>query len=317
MINKIKFCFFCLLSMLFVFPLKNSLAEDKIIAVVNKESITQKDLKDFVNFIRLQYSEQFSGKELEEKVNELKMDLLNKLIDDRLILQEARKNDGKIEIAPKKTISIIPDAGKIKDKINEIKKKYGSDAAFQQALAKQGLVQADLENKIRDHILMSNILEFKVMSRIVVSPEEVTSYYNAHPNEFNTGEIRDLDVINIENKDQADSLVYNLRRGEKLTSLATRYPLVVNNLKVSKDEELKKEISDIVYKLNVGEVSDPVEIDGQCFVFRLSSISAPEQVSLSQVQDKIQNFLYEKKKEEQLKKWLAEIKNNSYIKIMQ
>ena len=72
-------------------------ALDKVIAVVNSEVITQKDLADFLNFMRLQYSRQFQGKALEEKVDSMKKDLLQRLIEDRLILQQAKLDKLSVE----------------------------------------------------------------------------------------------------------------------------------------------------------------------------------------------------------------------------
>jgi len=60
--------------------------------------ITQKDLADFLNFIRLQYSQQLKGKALAEKVDSMKKDLLQRLIEDRLILQQAKLD--KIVVEP-------------------------------------------------------------------------------------------------------------------------------------------------------------------------------------------------------------------------
>ncbi len=88
-------------------------AQDKIVAIVNKDIITQKDLNDFINFMRVQLSTQYQGKQLESKIQSMKLDLLDKLIEDRLILQKAKKDN----------MGIDPD--RIKAKINEIKKEIG------------------------------------------------------------------------------------------------------------------------------------------------------------------------------------------------
>ena len=51
-------------------------AEDKIIAVVNKDTITQSEAEVYLNILRLQISRQFKGKELEEKIEEKKKQLI-------------------------------------------------------------------------------------------------------------------------------------------------------------------------------------------------------------------------------------------------
>lgn len=290
-------------------------AKEKIIAVVNNEIITQKDLDDFTNFMRIQLSKEYKENELEEKIQSLKTDLLTKLIEDRLILQEAKKNDSKIEIRPGTSIDIKPDENRIKARINEIKRYYPSDSEFQKDLARQGMVQADLEKRMREQSLMYNIIEHKIRSKIVISPDEVTKFYENNIKKFLSPETRELEVITLENEDLANTFSYNLRTGQKLEDLATRYPISVNKIRVIKDGELAKNVEEKVFKLGVGEVSAPVKIEDKYYVFKLENIWPPRQLSLSEAQDKIYAFLSEEKLQQNLSKWVNELKAKSYIKI--
>lgn len=301
------------ISLMLIFALSSQLsalslkayAQDKIIAVVNNDIITQKDFDDFVSFMRMQLSKEYSGRELEEKIQGLKLDLLDKLIGDRLILQEANKE------------KITLDESRVQGRINEIKKKYSSDAEFQRDLTKQGLTQSDIEKKIREQMLMYYIVEAKVRRKIIVRPEEVTDFYNKNMQEFSTEKVRQFQTIALENENQASSFVYNFKSGKKLEELAARYPISVDKLEITHAGELKKEIEDKLYKLDIGEVSDPVEANGKFIIFRLENIIPPRQEPLSEVQDKIQTYLFTKKTDEELTKWLNELKAKSYIKILQ
>lgn len=292
------------LMFLFLCPFYCLCAQDKVAAVVNNEIITQKDLNDFLNFIRMQYSRELNGKALEEKINSAKQDLLQRLIEDRIILQQA-KNE-KITIEP----------ARIKAKINEIKKRYPLESDFERDLAKQGLVQADLENKIREQMLTYSVVEQKVRSKVVIRPEEVTDFYNQNKRKFLKPEERLLTVIVLQDESTAKSLSYYLRLGEKLEDLATRYSFTVDSLSVSQGQDLRSEIEGTVFKLGISEVSDPVKIDGQYYIFRLNDILGSRQLDLAQSQDKIQAYLFDKKLQEGLKKWLDELKKQSYIKIL-
>ena len=143
----------------------NLFAQDKIIAIVNNEVITQKDLSDFLNFMRMQLSAQYKGRELEDKIQSLKPDLLDKLVEDRLILGQAQAANIKV------------DEARVKARIDELRRRYPSERDFQEALAEQGLTQADVESKIRDQMLMYSIIDAKIKSKIVVAPSEVTDFY--------------------------------------------------------------------------------------------------------------------------------------------
>jgi len=289
---------------LFLGPFCGLYAQDKMVAVVNNEVITQKDLNDFLNFMRMQYSRELSGKDLEDKVNSVKRDLLQRLIEDRIMLQQAKTE--KITIEP----------ARVKAKIYEIKKRYALESDFERDLAKQGLVQADLENKIREQMLTFSIVEQKVRSKVVIRPEEVTDFYNQNKRKFIKPEERLLTVIILQDESSAKSLSYSLRLGEKPESLATRYVFTADTLSVSQGQDLRSEIEGVVFKLGISEVSNPVKIDGQYYIFILDEILGSRQLDLTQSQEKIQAYLFDKKVQERLTNWLDELKKQSYIKIL-
>lgn len=290
--------------MIFLFLSKPTLwALDKVIAIVNNEVITQKDLNDFLNFMRMQYSDKLKGKALEEKVGAMKQDLLQRLIEDKIMLEAARNE------------KMIIDADRLKAKINEIKKRYRLESEFERDLAKQGLVQADLEKKIREQMLIYNIVEQKVRSKIVVWPDEITSFYNQNKRQFLKPEERVLTVIILPDEAMSNTVTYQLRVGAKLEELAERFPFTTDKLSVAQGQELRSEIENTVFKLGRGEVSNPIPIDRQYYIFRLDEIIGSQQLNLDQAQDKIQSYLFENKLQEALAKWLDELKKQSYIKI--
>jgi len=293
------------LILMFSFLYSNPLyAQSKIIAIVNTDVITQKEMDDFVNFTRIQLSRELSGKELEDRILALKKDILFKLIEDRLILQDAKK------------AKIVVDPVKIKARISEIKKRYGSETAFQDAIAKQGLVQADIENKIREQILMYALIETKVRSKITISPSEVTQFYNENPQKFLAPEERLVEVITSSGgQDTLNSVYRELLKGKQMADMVFRYPIQVSDLTVAQTGEFKKEITDVVFKLDINGFSRPVTVDNKYYIFRLKEIIPPRQAAPSEVKDGIYSFLEEKKMQEGLTKLLDGLKKQTYIKI--
>jgi parvulin-like peptidyl-prolyl isomerase len=297
--NKFIFLFI----LFFLLGCAYSYAQDKIVAIVNNEVITQKDLDDFLNFMSIQVNRDYKGKELEDKLVSLKTDLLSKLIEDRLILQEANKEKMTVDIS------------RVKAKIDDIRKRYNSDVEFQADLMRQGLTQADIEKRVKEQFLMFSIVEQKVRSKVVVNPEEVTSFYESNKKDMVSGDVRDIEVFALDSEDLASSFAYGLKSGKKMGDLAKRYPFTFNKITVREGEELKKEIGSTVSKLGIDEISNPIKIDNKFYVFKLDNIIPSRQLSLNEAQGKIYAYLTEEKSQEQLNKWLDEIKKNSYIKI--
>jgi parvulin-like peptidyl-prolyl isomerase len=301
--NRIKYIVF--IPGLFFVLVSGVFAQDKIAAIVNNDVITQKDLNDFVNFMRMDMGTSYSPEEVEQKIDSMKADLLDKLIDDRLILQEAKKSN------------LVMDESRVKAKISEIKRHYSSDREFQQTIAQQGLVQADLENKIRDQILMYSIMEIKVKGNIVINPTEITQYYENNIAEFNIPEKRLLDTLTTEDEAIANEISSALKEGSSFSDVAAKYNLEIGQMSINQGEELKKEVEEVVLKLNPQDFSSPVKIGSKFYIFKLNSIVPAKQLSLAEVQEKIRDALSNKRTQEKMSAWLNELKKKSYIKIVQ
>lgn len=279
-------------------------AQDKIVAIVNNDIVTQKDLNEFLNFMRIQLRQEYSGRELESKIQSMKLDLINKLIEDRLILQEAKK------------YGIISDENRIRAKVDETRRHYPTEADFENALKQQGMVRADLEAKIREQFLMYNVIEYKVRSKITVMPTEVTEFYQTHPEEFNLGEARVFDSVGFPDLAVARDFYAALKKSKSMEETAQKYGMEINRLDVSRSGELKKEIEDVVFSLGAGDFSEPADINGKYYIFKLVSISPSRILSLDEARDKIYTYLFNKKMEKELSDWLEGLKKHSYIKLI-
>jgi peptidyl-prolyl cis-trans isomerase SurA len=280
-----------------------SFAQDKIVAVVNNEIITQRDTDDFANFMRMELEGEYQGEELEKKIQDMRQDLLDKLIEDRLVLQAAKKEH----------LSVDP--AKVKARIDEIRSHYPTDGQFQEALIRQGLAQADLEAKIKEQLLMYNIIELKVRSSITVKPSEVTDFFNSHLAEFQSLEQRQVQALKLADGANAKALHRGLIAGESPEVLSKEYSFESENIELSQSKEFRKEIIDAVFKLNIGEFSDPIKVEAAFYIFKLEKIIPPRQLELSEVQGNIHNYLFNTKMQLALAKWLDGLRQHSYIKI--
>jgi len=305
--NKIKFLTILTFLAICLLPLVicKTYAQDKIIAIVNSDIITQKDLNDFLNFMRIQLSAGHSGQELESRLQSIKLDLLDRLIEDRLILQEAKKN------------KLSVDNNIVTAKIDEIKKRYDSEPEFIDALGKEGLVQADLEKKTMEQLLMHNIVEIKIKRKIFINPTEVTAFYQENIEKFKLSEQREFESIAISDENEAREIFNGIKNGQDINELAHKYSLSISKFIATQGGELRKDIEDAVFRLSLKEISEPLKLQEVYYIFKLNNITQPHQQSLSEAQDKIYNFIFNAKMQEEMVKWLDDLKKAAYIKIMQ
>ena len=92
--------------------------------------------------------------------------VLNLLIDQRLISQEA----GKLP-------TITPSDADVEKATNELVKRFPSQAAFLERIARVGLTSEQLREIVRQRVEIENYLNFRFRSFTIISPQEVADYY--------------------------------------------------------------------------------------------------------------------------------------------
>ncbi len=269
--------------------------EDKVIAIVNDEAITKAELNAYVNLIKLQigYDGWAQFEMTEEKA-------LENLIEDRLILQEAQRNELEIENRL------------IESRLADTKRRIGSESDFTSFLASQGISLSDLRQKIKEKMLSEKLVNIKVRSRIFVSPREVTEFYKENIDEFYSPEQVRLESIFVGDKDTAQKIYQRLKEGADFTSLQEKYSEKSNLGLVSKGQ-LLKQIEDVIFALKVEEFSAPVEISDGYYVFLVKEKIESSHLKLIEAQDDIHNMLLDKKFNAKLLEFINELKNKSYL----
>jgi hypothetical protein len=91
---------------------------------------------------------------------------LRRLIDQRLILQEAEKLP-----------SIAPTPKEISDARDELARNFASPTEFQQRLQRVGLTSEKLDEIIEQRLKMEKYLDFRFRSFVVISQTEIADYY--------------------------------------------------------------------------------------------------------------------------------------------
>ncbi len=137
---------------------------DQILAVVNGHLITQSDLR-----IQTLFSLEFPLLEEKEKNNHLQF-----AIDQVLLLEDAEK------FATGKPTS---------EEINEVWKKTESTAGSEEKLtlllSREGISKNDLKELISRYLLSKKFVEQRINYFIFISDNEIESYYNDHPADWN------------------------------------------------------------------------------------------------------------------------------------
>ncbi len=289
----------------------------KILAVVNNEAITQTDVDEILAPIYLQYKSTYSGDELAEKVQVAKDDILNQLIEDKLILQQAKKD---------KTITVTEK--EIDALVDELKSKFKTVEEFDQILKNQKVTLLDLRKRYKEQMLIKKAVSKEVLSKISIPPSEVLEYYEANKDKFAIPEQIHLRSIflsfNEEPKEEvekkANEIYEQIQKGVEFVEMVEKYseaPNVVDagDMGFMKKGSLRKEIENIVFKLDIGKVTKPIKTSSGFYIFRVEDKKPATVSDLESVQDQIRNKLYSKKIEKKLDEWINKLKESALIEV--
>lgn len=300
-------------------------------AVVNDEVVTQAELEKALAPIYLQLAASRRPEEVAREMEKIRSGILGQLIEERLMLQEARNprpvevSKGKIGTLPPITVTEI----EIDEMVNDAIAKFDDEGEFEAALEAQGITLEDLRSRYRDQITIEKLVWREVRSKVAVSPSEVTAYYDAHPEEFDLPAAVSAATIMIRPKDpldaprasqQAEEIRRRALAGEDFYDLARRYsdgPNAQMGGRIGFLEKGKslKEIDSVLFTLKAGEISPVVKTKAGFHLFRAEAVRPSRRASLEEAQANIRTRIVSQKAAARYKEWIEKLKAVAYITI--
>ncbi|MCM8812999.1 MAG: peptidylprolyl isomerase [Candidatus Omnitrophica bacterium] len=288
-----------------------------IVAIVNGAPITNTDVDELIAPLFQQYKNSYQGDELKQKLAEARADILQQLIEDKLILQEAAKKKLKVE---KEEVERL---------IDELRSNFPSSADFEAALKNQNTTLGEVRKRYEEQLLIKKAVEVNVLSIVSVSPKEINDYYDREKDRFQTPEqirLRNIFLSTEENTaaEAAEKKIYEiydqLEQGAPFAELVEKYseaPNVVDggNMGTMQRGTLRKEIEDAVFTLNIGAYSKPVRTPLGFYIFAVDEKIPPAVPPLEDIKNKIRQKIYQDKVRISLREWIAKIKASALIEV--
>jgi peptidyl-prolyl cis-trans isomerase SurA len=289
---------------------------ERILAVVNDEIVTEQDLETAMAPVLAQYRATYTGRELEERIRDTREQFQRKVIEDRLVLSEAKRRQ------------VIVKDDEVDEMMTEVRNKFPSRELFLRALEDQGITEKKLWNRFKDQLMGQKLVNFEVKSKVSVSPGEVNDYYKQHPDEFTQGDRVRLGHILIrvgarsedEAKALAEQLAARIAGGEPFEEVAKAHSEGAEAKEggemgwITKGQ-LMGEIDEKVFGLAQGQVTDPIKSSLGYHLFRVNERVQFSLRPITDVREDIQDRLFKKKVKERLDSWIADLKKTAYISI--
>jgi len=291
---------------------------DRIVAVVNGEIITFSDLQSASAQARMGLLSLSADGTISHPPSS-EHEILEQLINQKLQLQLARKKG--IFVGPEEVDRAVAD----------VKQKNGmaTDSALQKALQEEHADLDQYKSGLKDQITILKLVNREVKSGVVLSEEELRSYYEEHPERFLTPMQYRLHQIFISIPDPgsaqtaeqtARNVADQLKTGADFQTLLKRYssgPEGKGNgdLGLLRADQMLPEIRRAIEPLKPGEFSGPVKTAAGLHIFRLDEIQPPKPRAFEEVKSEIQERLFQEQSADLYEKWLKDLRSSAQVDI--
>jgi peptidyl-prolyl cis-trans isomerase SurA len=291
---------------------------DRILAQVNDDIITQSELNRRLDQTQKELAEQYSGDQLTQALKKAEKEALDKMIEEKLLLQKAT------ELGFKSDVEL-----QVSSYIERLRQQYNfkDTAEFEKALAQQGLTLQEFREQLKQQMIISSLVSEMIGSRISVLSQEIEKYYKEHIKDYTTPEEVTLSEIVISgegsdkaNEAKASEIYQKLKQGEAFNSVATQFskgPTAGKGGSIGSyiTSNLSAEIARAIASVKAGDISEVQKEKSSCAIYLVDERKEAKARPLEELREEIREILYKQKYNPEYESYVAQLKTDAYIQI--
>lgn len=273
--------------------------QELIIALVNNEPIFEKELVLFEKVNKIC----FKGIDYESLS---KSDIINQLIERKIVLQEAKK------------LKIDVEDRELEQKLKEISEHFFTED-FKDVLRSNLITFNDWKKEMKEQMIFEKVVS-QLVGNIEIPDSDIKKYYYANLKNFKYNEMVHAYQILVKTNTEITEIKRDLDNGESFERLA-RIKSISPEGKNGGDlgyftrDEMPPEIVNVVFNLPIGKISDIVKTDYGYHIFKVVDKKKGGIKSLSEVKEEIIEKLKLDKKNKFFKDWIKGLREKADVKI--
>ena len=295
---------------------------EEIVAWVNNDIILKSEYEKRRTDIReeLARSRNLQGAQLEQAFNEQSKIVLQQLIDETLLLQQAKDLGLSAENEIVKTM----------DRLRQ-EQKLESSEALEKAIVAQGISLDDFKQNIRVRYLSEEVMRREVYPKVTLTNEEAKKYYDAHIKDFDRPagiHVREI-VILTENRGpeqieaqrkKAEEAVAALKKGDDFAQVADKYSETDTSssggdLGFFAKGELNPALEAVTDKLDKGQFSDVLPIQGGFMILKVDEKHPGGILPYELAQKEVFDKLWQQAVPGKVREYLTKLRTEGFVRV--
>jgi len=299
---------------------------DEIIAWVNSDIILKSEFETRKAQIRNDLAEApprgrgLQGAQLEQAFNDAQKTLLRDLIDETLLLQQAKDMGLNADLELVKT----------KEQLRQ-ERRLESMEELDKAIQAQGYTVDEFNQNIKTRYLTSQVLQREVYGRVVITTEEMKKYYDGNVKNFDRPagiRVREISVstenrgpTEIESqRKKIEEALAAVKKGDNFAEVASKYSESSSaqdggDLGFFAKGELAKSLEDIASKLEKGQISDIITVNGGFMILKVEDRHDGGILPFELAQREIQDVLFQQGVQPKIREFLTKLRADGFVKV--
>src|SRR3990172_9058586 len=297
----------------------NSKRASAIAARVNGEPVLWSEVDAEVNRFVTQVGADPKSKEFEKQKADLTKGIVDQLILQKLIMQEARKRN------------VLATDKEVNEQLGRIRQQFPNEKAFGDALAKENLNLTTLRELIRFRLTQRRVAD-AVTANVKIADDEVRAAFDKDRTTYDKpAQIKVSHILlRVTDKNQepvaqakAKIALAKLADGEKFEDVAKKYSEDPGSAERGGDlgfvsrGTLVKEFEEVAWKLKPGETSGLVRTQFGLHIIRVHEVKAAEPADYEKVKGNIREELLTTKRQKGFDAWLAEQRKAARVELFE
>jgi len=290
------------------------------VATVNGVAISKSDYD--VEVSRLDKQIAMSGRTpADNEMAVMKQKILDNMIGREVLKQEAAKQ------------GIKADEAEITVQMAELKKKFGSDEEFKNALSKMNVTEASIRSQFSDELALRKLIEKQVADKITLGPNDAKDFYDKNPEIFKSPEMVRASHILVK-VDPGASPEDKAKALEKMKAIQKRIQAGEDFAVVAKEvsdcpskeqggdldffprEQMVGPFADAAFAMKPGQISDIVETEFGYHLIRDTDRKEAGVMAFEEMKPRIEQHVKSEKVNQQLAQYVDTLRASAKVEVL-